>query len=327
MEYKRAVRENTNVLIALAGPSGSGKTYSAMQLATGLCAGEPFAMVDTEARRGLHYADQFDFEHISLGPPFTPARYLGAIAPLVAREFKAIVIDSGSHEWEGEGGVIEQADESSKKPPGNWIEPKRQHKRFVNGLLQCGTNLIVCLRAAEKIHIDDSGPKIKIVNEGWKPICEKRFMYEMTMSFTLNPITPGVVDLGLPHKLQDQHRMMFPPGRHITAEAGAALGQWTRGETVVTPDKALWDRARRTAHSGGTAALRALSEELSPDTRAKLRPISHELNRTAKLADQNLASDVTRPEPRDGESREAPGAAGAVAAADINWGAPVDDRP
>ena len=243
MEYKRAVRENTNVLIALAGPSGSGKTYSAMQLATGLCAGEPFAMVDTEARRGLHYADQYDFEHVELGPPFTSSRYLEALKPLASRGFAAIVLDSGSHEWEGEGGVLEQADASNKKSPGNWIEPKRQHKRFVNGLLQLGANLIVCLRAAEKIHVDDSGAKIKIVNEGILPICEKRFMFEMTVSFTLHHLHPGVVDLGLPNKVQDQHRMMFPPGRHITAEAGAALGQWTRGETVVTPDKALWDRA------------------------------------------------------------------------------------
>ena len=103
MEYKRAVRENTNVLVALAGASGSGKTYSAMQLATGICGDAPFAMVDTEARRGLHYADQFDFEHVELGPAFTPGRYLDSIQQLATRGFKAIIIDSGSHEWEGEG--------------------------------------------------------------------------------------------------------------------------------------------------------------------------------------------------------------------------------
>ena len=166
MEYRRAVRENTNVLIALAGASGSGKTYSAMQLATGICGDEPFAVVDTEARRALHYADQFDFEHVSLGPPFAPAGYLHAIQQLATRGFKAIIVDSGSHEWEGEGGVIEQADASNKKGPSNWIEPKRQHKKFVNGLLQCGTNLIVCLRAAEKIHIDESGAKAQDCQRG-----------------------------------------------------------------------------------------------------------------------------------------------------------------
>ena len=198
IDYTRAVRENTNVLIALAGASGSGKTYSAMQLATGICGDEPFAVVDTEARRALHYADQFDFEHVSLAPPFTPARYLESLKPLVARGFKAVIIDSGSHEWEGEGGVLEWADAEEaggKKPPSQWIKPKGAHKRLVNGLLQCGTNLIICLRASDKMHIERiGGGKVKITETGWMPICEKRFMYEMTTSFTLDPVHPGVVD-------------------------------------------------------------------------------------------------------------------------------------
>ena len=289
-QYKKARRENTHLLIGLAGASGSGKTYSAMQLATGICGDQPFALLDTEGRRGLHYADQFDFEHVELGPPFTPTRYLEKIKPLEERGFRAIVLDSGSHEWEGEGGLLEQADESPKKSPGNWIEPKRQHRRFVNGLLQYGTNLIVCLRAAEKIHIDDSGPKIKVINEGIVPICEKRFMFEMTTSCTLSPLAPGVVNLELPHKIQDQHRMAFPPGQHISVEAGRMLGQWARGDVIETPDKPLWDRARQAAHEG-MKALRAFSEELSPDERAKLKPIKQELLAAGNQADKNLASD------------------------------------
>ena len=286
MEYRRAVRENTNVLVALAGASGSGKTYSGMKLASGICGDDPFLMVDTEARRGLHYADQFDFEHVELRPPFTPKSYLDAVKAGARRGFKAILIDSASHEWEGEGGVLEMADAETRKPPSNWIRPKMEHKRWVNGLLQSGTNLIICLRAQEKISIDDSGPKIVILNGGWQPICEKRFMFEMTVSFTLNPLQPGIVDLSLPHKLQDQHRMMFTPGRHIGAEAGDGLGAWARGEAIDVPDKALWDRARREAHKG-TDALRTLSALLSEDERAKLRPIAAELNRTAKLSDRN----------------------------------------
>ena len=289
-QYTKARRENTHLLIGLAGASGSGKTYSAMQLATGICGNEPFAVVDTEARRALHYADQFDFEHVSLGPPFKPERYTSAIKPLAERGFKAVIIDSGSHEWEGEGGVLEQADTSNKKAPSNWIEPKHQHKRWVNGLLQCGTNLIICLRAAEKIHIDDSGPKIKITNEGWQPICEKRFMFEMTISFTFAPLHPGIVDLSFPHKIQDQHRMMFPPGHHIGRAAGQQLGAWARGDAVETPDKPLWERARQAAHEG-MKALRTFSEELSPDERAKLTPIKQELLAAGNQADRNGESE------------------------------------
>ena len=288
MDYQKARRENTNVVIALAGASGSGKTYSAMQLATGICGAEPFAVVDTEARRALHYADQFNFEHVALGPPFTPERYTARITTLAARGFGAIVIDSASHEWEGEGGVVEQADTSTRKAPSNWIDPKRTHRKWVNHMLQCGTNLIICLRAAEKIHIDDSGPKIKITNEGWQPICEKRFMFEMTISFTFAPLHPGIVDLGFPHKVQDQHRMMFPPGQHIGREAGAQIGAWARGDAVETPDKALWDNARRAAHHGKAALLAFVEGFTEASDREKLRPIGVELNRLAKLADQNL---------------------------------------
>ena len=293
MEYQRAVRENTNVLIALAGASGSGKTYSAMQLATGICGDEPFAVVDTEARRALHYADQFNFEHVALGPPFTPARYQESIKPLAARGFKAVILDSGSHEWEGEGGVLEWAnaeEAAGKKSISIWIKPKAAHKKYVNGLLQCGTNLIICLRAQEKTKAEKRGRETIISNEGWSPICEKRFMYEMTTSFTLNPLTPGVVDLGLPHKLQDQHRMMFPPGQHIGRDAGEQIGAWARGDAVETPDKELWDSARRAAHNGKAALLALLEGFSSPDDRAKLRPIGAELNRIAKLADENLGA-------------------------------------
>ena len=87
-QYTKARRENTHLLIGLAGASGSGKTYSAMQLATGISDGAPFLMIDTEARSVvLHYADQFDFEHQVLGPPFTPAKYIDAVQAGAKREF------------------------------------------------------------------------------------------------------------------------------------------------------------------------------------------------------------------------------------------------
>ena len=287
MEYRKARRENTNVLVALAGASGSGKTYSAMQLAAGICAGEPFAMIDTEARRGLHYADSHDFEHVELGPPFTPERYIEAIQPLAKRGFRAVVVDSMSHEWEGEGGILEMADADPAKPPGNWRKPKERHKRMVNGLLQAGTNLIFCLRAHDKIEVVKEGGKTVVHHLGWQPVCEKGFLFEMTASFTLLPETPGIIVPAHVHKLQDQHRMAFLPGQHITREAGEALGAWARGDSIETPDKALWDEARRRANEG-KAALKLWADGLVDEDRAALRPISDELNRTAREADRNL---------------------------------------
>ena len=290
LQYTKARRENTSLLIGMAGASGSGKTYSAMELAAGICDGEAFKVIDTEARRALHYADTFDFEHADLKPPFHPDRYLEAIQDAAKRGFRAAVVDSTSHEWEGEGGILDMANSDKAKTPSNWIRPKQAHKKFVNGILQAGINIIFCLRAQEKIAIvdDPNKPgKTMIQQLGWQPICEKRFMYEMTTSFTLAPENPGVVNLGLPHKLQDQHRAAFPVGQHIGRAGGRLLGAWARGDAVETPDKALWDAARRAA-AEGKAMLRSYAESLSEDDRAKLRPIREELNHAAREADENL---------------------------------------
>jgi hypothetical protein len=231
--FRNAVRENVGLLIALAGASGSGKTYSALRLATGLAGGKPFAFIDTEARRGLHYADRFDFLHADMGPPFRPERFVEAIQAAEQAGAGVVIIDSASHEYEGVGGIMEWADELAErgvKSPGNWKEPKLAHRRMMQALLQARVHLIFCLRADEKIEIVREGGKTQVRPLGWMPICEKRFMYEMTASFTLTPEAPGRVRYGLPHKCQEQHRAMFADGALIGEDAGAALAAWARGE-------------------------------------------------------------------------------------------------
>jgi len=296
--FNTAERRNTHMLISLAGASGSGKTFTAMTLATGICGDKPFAVIDTEAGRALHYADQFNFKHADFAPPFTPERYLEAVKAAEKEGFEAIVIDSMSHEFDGEGGIMAMAESSGIKGPGAWKDPKMRHKKMVNAFLQVRAHLIFCLRAEEKIDMskkDDRG-RVIVENAGWFPICEKRFPYEMTASFTLNPSSPGVVDLTLPHKVQDQHRMSFLPGRHITAEAGAKLAAWARGETITTPDKALWDRARRIAQDGVDTITTFFQRVATEDERQKLQPIRRELWETAKRADENRGAFSTRAE-------------------------------
>jgi len=66
------------------------------------------------------------------------------------------------------------------------------------------------LRADEKIEILRENGKTVVRPLGWMPICEKRFMFEMTASFTLTPDRPGIPHFDLPHKLQQQHRAILP---------------------------------------------------------------------------------------------------------------------
>lgn len=257
-QFKPAVRENVSLLIALAGASGSGKTFSALRLAKGLAPTGKIAFVDTEARRGLHYADQFDFMHADMRPPFRPSEFIAGIRAAEDAGAEVVIIDSFSHEYDGEGGIMDWADELAErgvKSPGNWKEPKLAHKKMMNALLQCRASLIFCLRADEKIEIVRENGKTQVKPLGWMPICEKRFMYEMTASFTLTPDRPGEPQFSLPHKLQRQHRGMFQEGRPISEEAGAALAAWARGGQPVTYPAPTPERS--STHPSATLEARA----------------------------------------------------------------------
>ena len=109
--FAPAVREQVSLLIALAGASGSGKTYSALRLAKGMSPNGKIAFIDTEARRGLHYAEEFKFIHADMRPPFRPAAFIEGIQAAEAAGAEVVVIDSFSMEYDGEGGIMDWADE------------------------------------------------------------------------------------------------------------------------------------------------------------------------------------------------------------------------
>ena len=256
--FRKAVRENVGLLVGLAGASGSGKTYTGMRLASGIAGGKPFAVIDTEAGRSKHYADQFSFDHGDLKPPFSPNAYAEAIAAADAAGYPVIMVDSCSHEHAGQGGILDMQEEEWARL-GNkdstkllsWAKPKGEHRKMVQRLLQVRAHLILCFRAEEKIEMARNAEgKMEVRKkqtstgiDGWVPICEKNLPYELTASFLLMAAKPGVP---LPIKLQEQHKALFPLDKPITEESGKLLAQWAAGgsqsvasSAYITPDQAL----------------------------------------------------------------------------------------
>lgn len=246
-QFKPAIREQVGLLIGLAGGTGSGKTYSAMRLASGIAGGKPFAVIDTEAGRAKHYADQFKFDHGDLAAPFSPQAYAEAIFAADAAKYPCIVVDSMSHEWAGEGGVLEMHDAELDRMAGDdwkkreackmaaWIRPKTDHKKMVQRLLQVRAHLILCFRAEEKIEMvkDEETKKMVIVAKrsltginGWIPVCEKSLPFELTTSFLLTADAPGMPK---PIKLQEQHRNMFPLEKPVSEDSGKMVAAWAAG--------------------------------------------------------------------------------------------------
>jgi hypothetical protein len=303
-EFKPATRQGVKLMIGLAGASGAGKTKSALELATGLAGPSgKIVFLDTEAKRGLHYAPApgedadsdagaYVFHHVDLSPPFPPTRFTELVEQFA--EADVIIIDSMSHEYDGEGSITDMANtaqEGIPKPgvenprtknsrqadwwkdwiqrpvdgPGAWKEPKRLHKEMMNKFLQSRAHLIFCLRAEEKIKMarDERTRKTVIEDAGWTPICEKRFMYEMTISFTLRPDDPGKPQYDLPHKIQDQHRHIFPAGQYISAESGHLLGVWADGGNLIgtpEPPSRIDEYAKQVATNIKRMSAQTLSE-------------------------------------------------------------------
>lgn len=246
--FRPATRDRIGLLFGLAGASGSGKTYSGLLLGQGIANGTgQLAVIDTEAGRAKHYANQFKFLHGDFEPPFAPMRYVEAVRSAEEAGATVTVIDSMSHEWAGEGGCSDmQQREAERMATQNgqinyarmeamtapaWKRPKIEHKRMMARLIQTRSHLIFCLRAEEKVKfIKTKNSKgydsTEIVPIGFQPIAEKSFMFEMSGFITLHPDTPGIVRYDMPHKLNDDLKLIFPNGKPITRESGAQLREW-----------------------------------------------------------------------------------------------------
>lgn len=237
--FAPAKRHGVGLFVGVAGGTGSGKTFSALRLARGIAGPNGrIAAVDTEARRMSHYVGQFAFDVADMAPPFHPTLFAKAAEDAERAGYAVLVIDSFTHEWAGEGGVLSMHDEIAgddpKKNMSAWIKPKGAHKAMISSFLQRRIPLVFCFRAEEKVKVGAGGRPEPM---GWMPIGDSRFMFELTTMLTLSNEAPGIVSYKLPRKIQEQHLTFFPDGQPITERAGEQLAAWARGEELV--DKAI----------------------------------------------------------------------------------------
>lgn len=108
---RKAEKRRVKVKLGLQGPSGSGKTWAALALANHIWPGARICLIDTENDSSLLYADRWEFDQIPLGPPFTSERYKQCIEMIVRDGYDVGIIDSISHQWDGEGGILRRKEE------------------------------------------------------------------------------------------------------------------------------------------------------------------------------------------------------------------------
>lgn len=148
--FRPATRKKVRLRMALDGPSGAGKTFTALRFAFSL--GQRVAVINTESGAIEKYLGlkpdgvEWQFDLADLGS-YAPTDYTAAILAAGKAGYDVLLIDSLSHAWEGEGGVLEQVDrKGGNKFTDGWKDVTPQHRRMVEAILRSPCHVIATMR-------------------------------------------------------------------------------------------------------------------------------------------------------------------------------------
>lgn len=227
--FRKAERKQVKLKIGISAPSGAGKTYSSLLCAKGICGDwSKIAVIDTENGSAELYSDLGDYAVCPIAPPFTPQKYIDAIHEAEKEGFQVLIIDSLSHAWSGEGGLLDMQSKAAKASrSGNsyvaWREVTPEHNKLVDAILQSPLDIIVTTRAKAEYVVTDENGKKGYKKIGLAPIFRDGLEYEMTVFF----------DMTQDHlaNASKDRTGLFPANNFFipTEETGKMLDDWRKG--------------------------------------------------------------------------------------------------
>jgi hypothetical protein len=226
MQLRRAERKQAKLRLGVTGPSGSGKTFSALKLARGLVdSWDKIAIIDTENGSAELYSHLGEYNVLTLRAPFSPERYAEAMKVAEDAGMEVIILDSVSHEWDGPGGILEEADRGMNNIQ-KWAKLTPRHRAFLNAILQSSANVITTSRKKQDWAISQDNNKTKVEKLGLKDVQRDGFEYELTLN----------LDIDMQHYAtasKDRTGLfMDRPPFQITEETGAELRAWSGSGAV-----------------------------------------------------------------------------------------------
>ena len=218
-EFSIATREKLRLRMAISGVSGGGKTWTALAIGCRIAerlGGVP-AVIDTEHSSARLYADQFKFAHLDLEPPFSPDRYIAALNAAVKAGFPVIIIDSLSHGWFAEGGVLDIVDNATAASPkkdafgAGWRKGTPEQNKLVEAVLQAPAHVIATMRSKQAYEMDSQSHKVTKL--GMEPIQRANIEYEFDIT----------ADMLLDHRMIISKTRMADLTDKVIGKPGVAL--------------------------------------------------------------------------------------------------------
>jgi hypothetical protein len=247
---RRAEKKRVKIKVGVQGPSGSGKTWGALALARNIWPDAKICLIDTENESASLYADQFEFDTIPLTPPFTSARYQQCIEMIVRDGYDVGIIDTITHQWDGEGGILRRKEQLDERPGANtwanWAKFTPEHQAFIESIKQAPIHIIATMRAKQDYVLEQSEKgKSKPVKVGMAPIVREGTDYEFSIVFDVQmdhkatvsknrtALFEGeVLDLAST-SLADRLKAWLETGAEVK---GPDAGSWKAPTATVTPE-------------------------------------------------------------------------------------------
>lgn len=183
MQIRKAERRKAKLRLGIAAPSGAGKTYSALMMAFGI--GGKVGMIDTEHGSGDLYAHLGEYDIITLEPPYSVAKYMEAVRAFEEAGYTTIIIDSLSHAWAGEGGLLDKQGKIADRGVNSfaaWRTITPEHNSLVNAMLKSPAHIIATMRSKQEyvLEVNEKGKQTPR-KVGMAPVQREGMEYEFTV--------------------------------------------------------------------------------------------------------------------------------------------------
>jgi len=296
-QFHKAERKKGKLRLAIAGPAGSGKTYSALLIALGL--GGRIAMIDTERGSGELYDHLGEYDACTIHPPFEPRKYVETIRAAEDLGYETIIIDSLSHAWVGQGGLLDVHGHIADKTGNSWsawrqVTPK--HNELVDAMLQSKCHIIATMRSKmEYAQVEENGKK-QVKKLGMSPIQRDGMEYEFTV----------FIDLDQQHTATTtKDRTTLFDGQYFvpTVETGKMLLAWLENNGQVAPaavaqEKPLAGRMKEEFQENrGKAAAMTKPEATALQQKTAPSPQARQTGETGKPSAATSPQGETKPVP------------------------------
>lgn len=227
MKITTAQRKRAKIRLSIQGPSGSGKTFSSLLIAKGLVGDwSKICVIDTENHSADLYSHLGNYNVLTLGKPFTPEAYNQAIDLCEKSGIQAIIIDSLSHEWEGEGGILDIHSSMVGNSFTNWSKVTPRHNALVQRILQSDCHVIATFRTKQDYVLSDKNGKMVPEKVGLKSVTKDGMDYEFTTVF----------DLDIHHNAnctKDRTGLFANVPHKLNVETGTKILNWCEGKKLT----------------------------------------------------------------------------------------------